>query len=106
MAENTANTEKKSLLNRILDGAIDAIKRPFVVKRIERAFSSAADSIEEQLLGAEAEQNSAREKLVAAAKSEGNLTSFINTLVDLQGKVNDLKTAQKNLEAEKEAFLS
>lgn len=101
------STEKKqSLLERILDGAIEAIKRPFVVKRIERAFSSASDSLEEQLLGAEAEQNQARERLVNAAKVEGSLASHIQGLVDLQTKVDGLRAAQKALSAEKEAFLS
>lgn len=101
--ENT--NKKQSLLERILDGAIETIKRPFVVKRINRAFQSAADSLEEQILGTEAEQNSARESLVNAAKNEGNLQSHIQRLVDLQVKVSSLKDAQKALEAEKEAFL-
>jgi hypothetical protein len=101
--ENVA--KKQSLLERILDGAIDAIKRPFVVKRIERGFSSAADSLEEQLLGAEAEQNSARERLVAAAKVEGNLSSYIQELINLQNKVTSLKTAQESLATEKETLL-
>ena len=95
----------KSLLSRILDGAIDAIKRPFVVKRIERAFSSAADSLEEQLLGTEAKQNSAREELVKAAKTEGNLTAYVQQLINLENEVSDLKKAQKSLATEKEAFL-
>lgn len=97
--------KQQSLLEKILDGAIDTIKRPFVVKRIERGFSSAADSLEEQLLGTEAEQNSAREALVAAAKSEGNLSAHIQRLVDLQNKVTSLKTAQQSLVSEKNAFL-
>ena len=97
---------KKSLLERILDGAIDAVKRPFVVKRVERAFSSAADSLEEQILGVEAEQTSAREQLVAAAKVEGNLSSYIQKLIDLQNKLETLKVAQKSLTAEKDAFLA
>lgn len=97
--------KNKSVLERILDGAIEAIKRPFVVKRIERAFSSAADSLEEQLLGKEAEQNSARESLVEAAKKEGNLSSHIQKLIDLETSVDGLKTAQKSLAAEKVAFL-
>lgn len=94
-----------SLLNRILDGAIETIKRPFVVKRIERAFSSAADSIEEQLLGAQAEQNTARESLVNAAKSEGNLSLHIQKLIDLQAKVTSLANAQEDLAKEKADFL-
>ena len=98
-------TKKQSLLERILDGAIEAIKRPFVIKRIERSFSSASDSLEEQLLGKEAEQNAQREKLVNAAKNEGNLSSYIQTLITLQTEVGDLKKAQDSLKAEKEAFL-
>ena len=99
-------TEKsQSLLHRILDGAIDAIKRPFVVKRVERGFSSASDSLEEQLLGVQAKQNSAREALVSAAKSEGNLQSYIQKLVDLQLEKDTLTAAQKALDAEKADFL-
>lgn len=101
----TVVKENKSLLNRILDGAIEAIKRPFVVKRVERAFASASDSIEEQLLGVQAEQNAARERLVNAAKNEGSLSSHLQTLIDLQTKVESLKVAQKSLDAEKTEFL-
>jgi len=97
--------EKQSLLARILDGAIEAVKRPFVIKRVERAFSSAADSIEEQLLGKEAEQTTAREKLVTAAKTEGNLGSYIQKLIDLQTEITALHEAKIALEAEKTAFL-
>jgi len=100
-----AESVKTSILSRILDGAIEAVKRPFVVKRVERAFSSAADSIEEQLLGKEAEQTTAREKLVAAAKVEGNLSSYIQKLIDIQTEIEALKTAQASLAAEKHAFL-
>lgn len=98
--------KKQSILSRILDGAIDAVKRPFVVKRVERAFSSAADSLEEQLLGKEAEQTTAREQLVAAAKVEGNLSSYIQKLINLQTEVDTLKAAQVALAAEKDAFLN
>lgn len=100
-----SETKKQSILSRILDGAIEAVKRPFVVKRVERAFSSAADSLEEQLLGKEAEQTTAREALVAAAKVEGNLSSYIQKLINLQTEVDGLKAAQKALEAEKAEFL-
>jgi hypothetical protein len=97
--------KSQSLLHCILDGAIEAIKRPFVVKRIERSFSSASDSLEEQLLGVQAEQNSAREQLVNAAKNEGNLSSYIQKLIDLQIKCDSLGTAQKALDVEKADFL-
>ncbi len=99
------NQKKQSLLERILDGAIDAVKRPFTVKRVNRAFDSAQDSLEEQILGAQAEQTTAREQLVNAAKSEGNLSSYIQKLIDLQQKVEGLKNAQAALKAEKEEFL-
>jgi len=105
MATATAESTGKSLLHRILDGAIDLVKRPFVIKRIERAFSSAADSLEESLLGVEAKQTAAREQLVNAAKSEGNLTSYVQKLIDLENEVSDLKRAQQSLAAEKVAFL-
>lgn len=97
--------KKQSILSKILDGAIDAVKRPFVVKRIKRAFSSAADSLEETLLGLEAQQTTARESLVAAAKVEGNLSSYIQKLVDLQSQVEDTKKAQLALTQEKADFL-
>src|SRR5690606_8002991 len=97
--------KKQSLLEKILDGAIDVVKRPFTVKRVNRAFDSAQDSLEEQILGAQAEQTHAREALVEAAKNEGNLSSYIQKLVDLQQKVEGLKEAQKALKNEKEEFL-
>ena len=98
--------KKQSLLERIIDGAIDAVKRPFIIKRVERAFASAKDSIEEQILGAQAEQNTVRENLVKAAKSEGNLSSYIQQLIDLQTKTDNLKLAAKALENEEKEFLS
>jgi hypothetical protein len=104
--ENSVVEKKKSLLERILDGAIDAVKRPFVIKRVERAFSSASDSLEEQVLGIEAKQTTARENLVSAAKSEGNLSAYIQKLVDLQIELESTEKAQKALSAEKKEFLN
>jgi len=97
--------KKQSLLESIIDGAIEAVKRPFTIKRANRAFESAKDSIEEQLLGAQAEQTSAREAFVNAAKNEGNLSSYVQRLIDLQGKVRTLKQAQEDLANEKAEFL-
>lgn len=100
-----SNEKQQSLLERIIDGAIDAVKRPFTIKRVNRAFDSAADSIEEQLLGSQAEQTTARENLVKAAKEEGTLTNYIQKLVDLQNKVEALKAAQLALKVEKTELL-
>lgn len=100
-----SNEKQQSLLERIIDGAIDAVKRPFTVKRANRSFESAKDSIEEQLLGAQAEQTAAREAFVNAAKNEGNLSSYVQKLVDLQAKVRGLKQAQEDLATEKSEFL-
>lgn len=97
--------KQQSLLERIIDGAIEAVKKPFTIKRAQRAFESAKDSIEEQLLGAQAEQTTARENFVRAAKSEGNLSSYVQTLIDLQAKVRTLKQAQEDLASEKSEFL-
>jgi hypothetical protein len=100
------STEKKvSLLERIIDGAIDAVKKPFTIKRVQRAFESAKDSIEEQILSNQASQTTARENLVKAAKDGGNLSSYVQTLVDLQVKATSLKDAQSALGAEETEFL-
>ena len=96
---------KKSLFERILDGAIETVKRPFVVKRVSRAFESAADSIEEQLMGNEASLNAARERFVEAAKNEGNLQSHLQNLIDLQSAKAQLEQAKASLSTEKKAFL-
>lgn len=97
--------KQQSLLERILDGAIEAVKRPFVIKRVTRAFDSAADSLEEQLLGNQAQLTTARENLVNAAKNEGQLGSYVQKLVDLQVEKSALEQAQKALKAEKAEFL-
>ena len=97
--------KKQSLLEKILDGAIDLVKRPFVVKRVTRSFESAADSIEEQILGVQAKQNTTREELVEAAKKEGNLTSYVQKLVDLQNELDSLDKAKTSLSKEKADFL-
>lgn len=97
--------KQQSLLERILDGAIELVKKPFVVKRITRAFDSAHDSLEEQILGKQAQQNTVREDLVKAAKSEGNLTSYVQSLINLQVDLTTLEAAKKALEAEKQDFL-
>ncbi len=100
-----SNERSQTLLEKIIDGAIEAVKKPFTIKRANRAFESAKDSIEEQLLGAQAEQTTAREAFVKAAKEEGNLSSYVQRLIDLQAKVKSLKEAQDNLATEKSEFL-
>lgn len=100
-----ATEVKKSLFETILDGAIDAVKRPFTVKRVNRAFESAQDGLEEDLLAKEAEQTKARENLVTAAKDGSNLSSYIQALVNLQQQVAEIKDAQKALKNEKTDFL-
>ena len=97
--------KQQSLLEKILDGAIEVVKRPFVIKRVTRAFDSAADSLEEQLLGNQAQLTTARENLVNAAKNEGQLGSYVQKLVDLQVEKAALEQAQKALKAEKAEFL-
>lgn len=96
---------KQSLLSQILDKGMEVIKRPFVEKRINRAFDSAKDSIEEQLMDKEAALNTARENLVEASKKEENLKSYIQKLIDLRTEIKDLKIAQESLSVEKEELL-
>lgn len=96
---------KKSLLNTILDGALEAIKRPFAVKRIERAFASASDSLEEQLTDAQAALLKGREELVISAKEETNLKSKIQSLIDLQVRIIAIKDMQSALSTENKELL-
>jgi len=96
---------KKSLLAQLLDGAAEFVKRPFVEKRVKRAFETAADSLDEKLMDNEASLNTVRENLVNAAKSEGNLKSYLQSLIDLQVERTAIESAKKALAAEKEDFL-
>jgi FixJ family two-component response regulator len=96
---------KTSLLSQIIEKGMDAIKKPFVEKRVVRAFESAKDSIEEQLMDKEAALNNARESLVSAAKREENLRDYINELIEIRGYINDLKLAQAALAEEKAELL-
>jgi hypothetical protein len=96
---------KQSLLEQIIEKGMDAIKKPFIKKRVNRAFESAKDSIEEQLMDKEAALNSARESLVEAAKREDKLSLYIQRLIDLRIEITGLKDAQKALEIEKEELL-
>lgn len=96
---------KKSLLEQILEKGAEFIKKPFVIKRINRAFDTAADSLEEKLMDNEAQTTAAREKLVDAAKNEGNLSSYINALITLQSEKIQIEDTKKALKEEKEAFL-
>lgn len=102
---NEQAERQKSLFARLLDGAADAIKRPFVEKRVKRAFETAADSIEEQLMDNEATLTKTRENLVNAAKTDGSLKSYIQQLTDLQVNKTALEQAKVALAAEKKAFL-
>ncbi|TXG79250.1 MAG: hypothetical protein E6R13_10100 [Spirochaetes bacterium] len=97
--------KKQSLLEQIIEKGMDAIKKPFVVKRINRAFESAKDSLEEQLMDKEAALNNAREALVNSAKNEQNLKDSIQKLINLRSEVTALKDAQAALAEEKADLL-
>lgn len=96
---------KKSLLEQILEKGAEFLKKPFVIKRITRAFDSSADSLEEKLMDNEAKTTKAREDLVDAAKNEGNLSTYINRLIDLQSEKIQIEETKKALKAERDAFL-
>ena len=97
--------KKKSLLSQIIEKGMEEIKRPFVIKRVNRAFESAKDSLEEQLMDKQAALNSARENLVNAAKREDKLTNYIQALIDLRIEIKALEDAQEVLSEEKEDLL-
>lgn len=96
---------KQSLLSQIIEKGMDAIKKPFVEKRVVRAFESAKDSIEEQLMDKEAALNNAREALVEAAKREENLKSYIQKLINIRIEIADLNHAHTILAEEKQELL-
>jgi hypothetical protein len=97
--------EKQSLLSQIIEKGMDAIKKPFVEKRVKRAFESAKDSIEEQLMDKEAALNSAIEALVNAAKREDKLNNYMQRLIELKTEIVALHDAQSALEIEKKKLL-
>lgn len=100
-----SETSKKSLLEQILEKGAEFIKKPFVIKRVTRAFDSAADSLEEQLMDNEAQTTAAREKLVEASKNEGALTNYINALIELQSKRISIEQTISALKEERKEFL-
>jgi len=81
-------------MGRILDGALDAVKRPIVENRVIRAFDSAIDDIEEQICEAESKQFSLREQLGQLAQNNGDMSSVMTQLVELRGQISDLKEAK------------
>lgn len=97
---------KKNLLEQILDGAIDLVKKPFTIKRVNRAFESAKDSLEEQILSVQAQQTTAREDLVKTAKEGNKLETCVQVLIDLQMRLEALQSAQKALSKEEKELLS
>jgi Tfp pilus assembly protein PilX len=100
-----ATEAKKSLLEQILEKGSEFLKKPFVLKRANRAFESALDSLEEKLMDNEAKTTSARESFVDSAKNEGSLTSSLNKLIELQQERISINDTIKAIKAEKEAFL-
>lgn len=78
------STEKKSLLEKILDGAVDLVKRPLTVKRINNSFEAASNNLEETALANSQAINIANENLVKAAKDGSSLKDYIQKLIDLE----------------------
>jgi hypothetical protein len=102
---STNKTSKKTLLEKILDGETNEAKKEFAIKRVNRAFESAADDLEEQVLGTQAELASNRETLANAAKANSSLSSYIQNLVNNQTKLDVLNAAIVSLAKEKKELL-
>ena len=100
------STEKKSKFVQMLEDGFEAIQRPFIVKRMNRAFESAKDSIEEQLIENEAKITGAQKSLVEAAKNSEALKSHIQVLIDLRVERESIEACQAALETERKEFLS
>jgi ABC-type xylose transport system substrate-binding protein len=101
----TAKESGKSLLSRLLDGAAEMVKRPFVERAVKRGFESATDSLDSQIDDIERSLIKGREAVVKVAQDGGSLEGAIQKLVDLQVSKTELETAKAALAAEKKAFL-
>ncbi len=98
--------QKQSLLSQLLDGASELIKRPFVEKKIIRAFDAADESIEEQLVDLDVKIANARENIVKVAKDNSNLSASIQSLIQLQIDKKHLSVAREALKIEKTELFS
>jgi hypothetical protein len=98
-------SEKKSMLRTILEDGIEMIQRPFVEKRVRRAFESAKDSIEEQLMENESALMQLRKQVVEVAKSSDKLKDPLNQIIALRTQRTDLQAALAALSEEAKDFL-
>ncbi len=100
------STEKtKSKFEQLLEDGFEAVQRPFVKKRMKRAFESAKDSLEEQLIENEAAISKAQNSLAQAAKTSENLKVHIQALIDLRVERENIETSQRALETEVKEFM-
>ena len=93
--------EKKSLIDQLLDNAdavLDAAKRPFVKKKVKRAFESALDSAAEAKMNAEYALNSLRKSLIDDPE---NANSYINQIAEKRSLISDAENTIEILEAER-----
>ncbi len=98
-------TEKKSLVERILDGAKGIINKVRINNKINRSFDSARDSADEQLDSKDHQIEEAREALVEAAKTSESLDSHINKILKLQQDRAGIVETQILLKSERKALL-
>ena len=98
--------DTRNLLTKILDGAVEALKKPLVVSKIRRAFEAGKDSITDRIIDAEQQLQINREELVNAAKEGRSLESYIEKAINLSIELEDLKKAEKVLEQERELMFN
>jgi len=103
---NTENNTKMSKFEEILEKGIDIIKRPFVIKKVKRAFSSAIDNLEEDIeIGFEDQISKCRKELADVAKEGGKLEPILTEMVAIYAKKRATEQAKVDLITERDILL-
>jgi hypothetical protein len=91
---------KETLIDRLLSGVdevVKAAKRPLVKKQIKRAFEAAIDNVDGQLVDAQLKLQDLREAIV---KNPESASSFINSIVEQQAKIDNAEKTKVYLTKE------
>jgi len=94
------------LIDKLLDGCEDVVKaakKPFIKKKIERAFESALDSAEEKRVNAELKIQDLRESLI---KNPEDASSILNDIVEQRTIIKRSTLTTEAIQQEKKEWFS
>lgn len=94
------------LIDQLLDGVDEAVKqakKPFIKKRITRAFESAIDSAEEQKVNAELKIHDFRKNLV---ENPGQAGEILNKIVEQRTTIKKADITLEVINIEKDEWFS